>query len=112
MKTYKEEIADLLAPHTGLAAHEIVPAITLPQHAGQGDFAFPCFPLAKKLRKAPPAIANELAGLIPVNDSIVKVEALNGYLNFFIDPADFARRTLGAVAEQGVDYGSSARGAG
>ncbi|MEO7423626.1 MAG: arginine--tRNA ligase, partial [Fibrobacteria bacterium] len=112
MRTYKDEIAELLAPHTGLSAQEIVHAITLPQHIGHGDFAFPCFPLAKKLRKAPPAIAAELAGLIATNDSIVKVEPLNGYLNFFIDPADFARRTLGAIAEQGAAYGTTIRGQG
>lgn len=112
MKTYKEEIADLLSPHTGLAPSEIIPAITLPQHVGHGDFAFPCFPLAKKLRKAPPAIANELAGLIRPTASIVKIEALNGYLNFFADPVDFARRTLGRIAEEGTAYGSSRRGAG
>ena len=110
MKTYKEEIADLLSPHTGLTPSEIIPVITLPQHTGHGDFAFPCFPLAKKLRKAPPAIANELAGLIKPNASIVKIEALNGYLNFFADPSDFARRTLGRIAEEGVAYGSSRRG--
>ncbi len=112
MRTYKDEIAELLAPHTGLSTQEIVQAITLPQHIGHGDFAFPCFPLAKKLRKAPPAIAAELAGLIATNASIVKVEPLNGYLNFFIDPADFARRTLGAIAEQGAAYGSTTRGQG
>ncbi len=112
MKTYKEEIADLLGPHTGLAPQEIAFAITLPQHAGHGDFAFPCFPLAKKLRKAPPAIANELAGLIKPTASIVKVEALNGYLNFFVDQTDFARRTLGRIASEQAAYGSSRRGEG
>ncbi|MDB5048073.1 MAG: argS [Fibrobacteres bacterium] len=112
MRTYKDEIAELLAPLTGLSHQELVQAITLPQHLGHGDFAFPCFPLAKKLRKAPPAIAAELAGQIPLNASIVKVEPLNGYLNFFIDPADFARRTLGAIAEQGAAYGASSRGQG
>ncbi|MBW8889047.1 MAG: arginine--tRNA ligase [Fibrobacteres bacterium] len=112
MKTYKEEIAELLAPLTGLPAQDIVHAITLPQHLGQGDFAFPCFPLAKKLRKAPPAIAIELAGQIKPTASIVKVEALNGYLNFFVDAAEFARRTLGPIAEEGAAYGTSRRGDG
>ena len=112
MRTYKEEIAELLAPLTGLTAAEIVPAIALPQHLGHGDFAFPCFPLAKRLRKAPPAIAGELATLILPTASIVKIEALNGYLNFFIDPADFAKRTLGAIAAQGAAYGSTLRGQG
>ena len=112
MKTYKEEIAELLAPHTGLAPSEIVPSLTLPQHAGHGDFAYPCFPLAKKLRKAPLAIANDLAGLIQPTASIVRVEALNGYLNFFADPVEFARRTLGLIAETGAAYGTSRRGEG
>jgi arginyl-tRNA synthetase len=112
MKTYKDEIAELLAPLTGLSRQEIVQAITLPQHAGHGDFAFPCFPLAKKLRKAPPAIAAELAAQIRPDESIVKVEPLSGYLNFFVDQGGFARRTLSAIAEQGAAYGSSARGQG
>lgn len=112
MKTFKEEIADLLAPHTGLSPAEILPSLTLPQHAGHGDFAYPCFPLAKKLRKAPPAIAAELAGLIRPAPPIVKIEALSGYLNFFVDPVEFARRTLGRIAEEGAGYGSSRRGEG
>lgn len=112
MKTYKEEIAELLAPHIGLTPREIIPALTLPQHAGQGDFAYPCFPLAKKLRKPPPAIAAELAGAIQPTASIVKIEALNGYLNFFVDAAEFARRTLGRIAEEGAAYGTSRRGEG
>src|SRR4051812_49947836 len=112
MKTYKEEIAELLAPHIGLTPREIIPALTLPQHAGQGDFAYPCFPLAKKLRKPPPAIAAELAAAIQPTPSIVKIEALSGYLNFFVDAAEFARRTLGRIAEEGAAYGTSRRGEG
>jgi len=112
MRTYKDEIAELVAPHAGISVQEIRDAITLPQHSGHGDFAFPCFPLAKRLRKAPPAIAQEMAERIAPVMPIVKIEALNGYLNFFIDPADFARRTLTTVASQGAAYGSSDRGGG
>lgn len=111
MRTYKEEIADLLAPPTGLSPQEIHEAITLPQHEGHGDFAFPCFPLAKKLRKAPPAIAAELAGSLKLEPPFLKAEAAGGYLNFFVDKTDFARRTLTAVASQGSRYGDSQRGA-
>jgi arginyl-tRNA synthetase len=112
MRTYKEEIADLLAPLTGLTPQEIHDAISLPQHAGHGDFAFPCFTLAKKLRKAPPAIAQELAATVKLAAPFLKAEAASGYLNFFVDKVDFARRTLTAAASQGLAYGESRRGAG
>lgn len=112
MKTYKEEIADLLAPHVGLPTQEIHDVLTLPQHDGQGDFSFPCFALAKKRRKGPPVIAQELAGIIKPVGAFVKIEALGGYLNFFVDPVDFARRTLTTISEKGSRYGESNRGQG
>src|SRR3954465_4180407 len=107
MKTYKEEIADLLAPQTGLSPEEIHAVITLPQHEGHGDFSFPCFTLAKKLRKAPAVIAQELAASLKPTETLVKIEALSGYLNFFVDQTGFARRTLSAIATEGVAFGSS-----
>jgi arginyl-tRNA synthetase len=112
MKTYKEDIADLLAPHVGLPPQEIHDALTRPQHDGQGDFSYPCFALAKKLRKAPPVIAQELASLIKPVGALHKIEALSGYLNFFVNPPDFAQRTLTAITEQGAMYGQSNRGQG
>jgi arginyl-tRNA synthetase len=112
MRTYKEEIAGLLAPLTGLSPQEIQDAVSLPQHADHGDFSFPCFPLAKKLRKAPPAIAQELAAAVKLQPPFLKAEALSGYLNFFVDKVDFACRTLTAVASEGRRYGDSRRGEG
>lgn len=132
MKTYKEEIADLLLPHlsaAGLVRQEIHDAVSYPQHLDHGDFSFPCFTLAKKLRKAPPVIAQELvdalnrsgafqapapsaSGESPDAPSFVKVEALSGYLNFFVDKPGFARRTLTAIATQGDRYGETGRGRG
>lgn len=127
MKTYKEEIADLLAPHLSALVGdpaqapgraEIHDAVAFPQHADHGDFAFPCFPLAKKLRKAPPLIAGELAksltaaGAFAPGSSFAKAEAVAGYLNFHVDKAGFARRTLSEIASRGVRYGEGSRGAG
>jgi arginyl-tRNA synthetase len=112
MKTYKEEIADLLAPLVNLSPLEIHDVLTLPQHAGQGDFSYPCFALAKKLRKGPPIIAAELAALIRPTKSLTKIEALGGYLNFFVEPCDFAKRTLSSIAEKGDRYGETHRGKG
>ncbi len=130
MKTYKEEIADLLLPQlaallggsgTGAEAparQDILDAISFPQHADHGDFAYPCFPLAKRLRKAPPSIAQQLAsalaaaGAFSPGSPFAKAEAVSGYLNFHVDKTLFAFRTLSEVAAQAEKYGAGARGAG
>jgi len=119
MKTYKEEIAELIAPKVNLSPQEIHDVLTRPQHDGQGDISFPCFALAKKLRKAPNVIAQELVTAISTTlfadnvatGPIQKIEALSGYLNFFIDPIDLAKRTLTSISEKGKRYGESNRGA-
>ena len=112
MTTFKREIASLVAPATGLSEEAVENAITLPQHEGQGDFSFPCFPLAKALRKAPAAIAADLAGRLEPPKGFVKIEALNGYLNFFVDKADFTRQVVSEIIDQGSDYGNNSTGMG
>ncbi len=112
MATFKQTIAAVIAPATGLDAEAIEAAITLPQHDGHGDFSFPCFPLAKTLRKSPALIADELARSLIPPQGFSKIEALAGYLNFFVDKALFAQRVLGEVLTQGAAYGNSTEGAG
>lgn len=112
MATFKREIARVIAPATGLTEEQIEAAITLPQHAGHGDFSFPCFPLAKSLRKAPNLIAEELAKTLTPPAGFTKIEALSGYLNFFADKALFAQRVVGEVLTQGAAYGDARDGEG
>jgi arginyl-tRNA synthetase len=112
MTTFKRDIARVIGPATGLDEAAIEGAITLPQHSSHGDFAFPCFPLAKTLRKAPNLIAEELAKTLAPPPGFAKIEALSGYLNFFVDKTDFARRVLSEVLLRGADYGSSDEGRG
>ena len=61
--------------------------LTAPPKVEMGDLAFPCFPLAKVRRMAPPQIAAELAAAIPAGGAIREVKALGPYVNFFADPA-------------------------
>ena len=57
----------------------------MPKDTKNGDYAFPCFRLAKELKKAPPVIANEIKEKIEINPEIIeKVEIAGGYLNFYI----------------------------
>lgn len=112
MATFKREIARVIAPATGLPEDRIEAALTFPQHADHGDFSFPCFPLAKTLRKAPALIAEELAGTITPPPGFGKIEAKAGYLNFFVDKSLFAQRVIGEVLTQGAAYGDSDEGTG
>jgi arginyl-tRNA synthetase len=112
MTTFKREIARVIAPATGLPEDQVEAAITLPQHSDHGDFSFPCFPLAKALRKPPAAIAAELAASLAPPPGFSKIEALSGYLNFFVDKAHFTERVVTEVLTRGAQYGSSTEGNG
>jgi len=73
------------------------------------DMAVPCFPLAKALRKAPQAIADELASRIQPAGLISKVTSVNGFLNFNIDPESLIKSTLDEIVRCGTCYGSMPR---
>ena len=77
-----------------------------------GDYAFPCFRLAKALRKAPQMIAADIAGRISGNEAFEKVENVNAYVNFFINRAFFAGQVIDEVNEKGDAYGRSDIGKG
>jgi len=77
---------------------------------GMGDAAFPCFRLAKQARKAPAAIAGELAGTLKDIEGIEKVVAEAAYVNFWLDAAGLVEATLKAVLSEGKEYGSGPAG--
>ena len=77
-----------------------------PIHAHMGDLALPCFPFAKNLRKSPVAIADEIAKAI--NHPIIhKAEAVNGYVNLFLNRSSITSSLLHKIQEQSITYGSS-----
>ncbi len=62
---------------------ELASYIEIPKDINNGDYAFPCFRLAKTLRKAPPVIANEIKENLKFDETVItKVEIAGGYLNF------------------------------
>jgi len=86
--------------------------VETPRDATLGDLAFPCFPLARQMRKAPPAIAAELAPQLDSALEEISAAATGPYVNFTIDRAALARDVLGAIQAEGEHYGSSDEGAG
>jgi arginyl-tRNA synthetase len=73
--------------------------------AGNADLAVPCFQMSKSLRKAPNAIAEEMAAATEPSGMIASVDALNGYLNFTIDSDVLMRRTIDEILESDECYG-------
>ncbi len=90
----KHLIADLLAKPTGLKKEELLNLIEIPPSPDLGDYAFPCFILASKLKKNPAEIAKDLAGKIKKTKEIEKIEAKGSYLNFFINKKILAEQII------------------
>ena len=112
MLQYVDKIADLIAPQVeGLEKDEIKKMIEIPADSKMGDYAFPCFKLAKILRKAPPMIAKGIAEAIADDPVFEKVEQVNAYVNMFISKEQFAGEVVSEVVAKGDDFGKSDIGA-
>ena len=108
MQLFVDEISQALARTAGLDAAEV--RVETPRDPALGDFAFPCFQLARAQRKAPPAIAAELAASLAGALTGITAEAAGPYVNFRVERTRLAREVLAAVASTG--YGTSDEGAG
>ena len=95
-----------------LTQEEIYNMIALPPNTEMGDFALPCFRLAKTMRKSPAIIAQEIAESYPKDEIVSDVSALNGYVNFKIDRVFWTKQTLERILSEGDRYGSSDEGKG
>lgn len=103
----KEEIAKIIENQdTGLSFDEALLSIETPPNSDMGDFAFPCFRLAKTMRKAPQMIASDLSKSIK-SELFKEVRALGPYVNFFVDSEKISEFTLKEIFEKGKAYGSS-----
>lgn len=113
MIDFKENIAQKISEVTNIEKEELKTYIEIPPNSDLGDYAFPCFKLAKSLRKAPPVIASEIKEAIKLDDgSIEKIEIVGGYLNIYINKASLAETVLKEVAQKQEKYGSSNIGMG
>lgn len=110
---YKVSIATLLSKHIeGLTYDEILNLMEHPKNKDMGDFAFPCFKLAKAYRKAPVQIADELKGQLESNELFESVSSVAGFLNFTINQEHFVKTILSEVLTLGSEYGKSKIGQG
>ena len=113
MVDFKEEIAKIIGRAVKeLSEEEIKSIVEIPQDEKMGDYAFPCFRLAKTLRKAPPMIAADIAAQISENPLFEKVEQVNAYVNMFISKEEFVKDVLTEVLTEKEDFGKSEIGGG
>ena len=112
MIDFKSIIAEAISKVVNIDKAEIEKSIEKPKGSNNGDYAFPCFRLAKDLHKAPPMIANDIKENIQVEEKqITKIEVAGGYLNFFINKEILVKEVLNEMATSD-EYGKSTVGNG
>ena len=112
MINFKNKIASYIAETINVDTKQIESYIEIPKDGANGDYSFPCFKLAKELRKAPPVIANELKENIKTESNVIdKIEVAGGYLNFYINKELLAKETIQEIANI-ENYGASNSGEG
>src|SRR5262245_42017275 len=101
MNPFEKEIAELVGESSGLAVADVAKLLEVPRDPALGDYAFPCFQLAKTLKKAPPAIAVDLAKTLAPRGLVTEVKAAGPYLNFRVDRARLASLVIERVLTEG-----------
>ena len=112
MIQFKQYIAETISKATEIKKEELEGYIEVPKDDNNGDFAFPCFKLAKTMKKAPQIIAEEIKLKIEIDTNIVdKIEVLGGYINFYINKILFVKEVLKELSIK-QEYGKSELGKG
>ena len=109
---FKLEVAKKISKAVDMELDKVLSLIEIPPQSSMGDFAFPCFQLAKTMRKAPNMIATEFAGKFEQDNIIEKAEQAGGYLNFFVNRKEYINDVVNEVLAKGEKYGSSDLGSG
>ena len=115
---FKRELAAALVnainadSETNVDIDEILGSIEIPPDSQMGDYAFPCFRLAKAMRKAPQVIAMKLCKTMQLPAFIEKADVASAYINFMLDRKEFVREALAQLQAGGADYGKSDIGGG
>lgn len=107
----KNKIIDLLAAQIeGMSKEDISATIEIPPKPEMGDFAFPCFRLAKTMHKAPNMIAADIKEAIGDVDYLDRIEVKGAYLNFFVKTEVFVKSMIEAANSE--NFGGSDIGEG
>ena len=103
--SFKHEVQEALEKALG-AMDARTPVVLDNAPAGMGDLAFPCFPLAKQLRRSPDEIAKDLASRIEPAGMIEKVGPKGGYVNFTVKFDALAQEALDLALARKERFGT------
>ena len=116
MNPFVEEIVERASAAAGLDPSTVRGLLAVPPEESMGDFALPCFALARELRRNPAQIAADMAARmepqIGAGGRIAAVAAAGPYVNFTLHRPAFIGHTLDEIAARGPEYGSRGQGAG
>lgn len=113
MLDFKEELAKLVSSKfDSLNKEDILGLIEIPPQEDMGDYALPCFKLAKLFRKAPNLIAEEITESIGNNQYFASINNVGAYVNFFVNREVMARTVLEEILDKKEEYGSANLGKG
>ena len=110
MVNYKERIAEIISSKIdALSLEDAIELLEIPQDSKMGDYAFPCFRLAKVMRKAPQMIAADITESIKGESLFSDVQQVNAYVNMFLSKEGYIKSTL-EEAIDGENFGKSSMG--
>ena len=113
MLDFKQEIAKMISKTIDMNENEIKEYIETPKNLEMGDYSFPCFRMAKELKKSPVEIANQIKDNIKIDNNIIeKLEVLNGFLNIYLNKETLVKAVLQEFDKQRENYGKSKIGEG
>ncbi len=108
---FKNEVVELIASQIDLPKEKINHLIERPKNSKMGDYAFPCFVLAKTMHKNPAEIAKSIAENLS-SENFASIQAVGPYVNFSIDHGKLVSSTLKDVLDKGEHYGDQELGKG
>ncbi len=107
MKNFKLVISEKIAKITQIDTNELASYIEIPPNKDMGDYSFPCFKLAKVLKKSPMIIANEIKEQMDLGEELKDINIVNGYLNFYINKDLLAKEVLEEFNNKKEKFGFS-----
>ena len=118
MQLFKDQVAkalaesiEALAGNAVLSAEDVSNMLEYPPDPAMGDLAMPCFRLSKTLRRSPVQIATQLAEQVKCACA-ARIEAVNGYLNFYLSDDVVCDTVVGEILQKGEKYGAPTFGEG
>lgn len=107
-----KEVTRFISTKLNIPEEEVLTSIEFPPEKSMGEYSFPCFSLAKKLKSAPQKIAESLAREFSPSESLKEAKVVGGYLNFFVQRESYIRDIISGVLKEGTNFGKSNDGDG